>query len=241
MHQEQDWLLQKARFILELAQINAHWSKDYSASIALLEEADALLRPLNLSKILEIRQAIAKEITELKSKPGIDVTGLLSRLDAAQTSVANLAMQYRLDKQEPKAQAPQTKDWQVHLKNNLSALEKLVVIRRDDEEVKRFMSPLYKSIIKETILLNLQEAQWAVINHETTVYQLALKQAIQHIQKTADEQDPQTLALIKQLSELQQVQLTWSKPDIGLAIPLLNQLIESKQSIMNPKKGEKQP
>ena len=49
------------------------------------------------------------------------------------------------------------------------------------------MSPLYESILKESIRLNLQEAQWAILNNNPAVYQLALKQAITNLKRTFNE------------------------------------------------------
>ncbi len=39
MYQNQDWLLLKARYYLELGQLNTHWSTDYQTTIALLQAA----------------------------------------------------------------------------------------------------------------------------------------------------------------------------------------------------------
>ncbi len=67
--QKQDWLLLKARYYLELAQINAHWSDDQQVTIALLQQADALLRTIPDQQLFTVRQAIAQEITQLQVLP----------------------------------------------------------------------------------------------------------------------------------------------------------------------------
>lgn len=83
LYQNNDWLLLKARYYLELAQINVHWSDNFNTSVALLQQADALLKGMNIPKIFTIRQTIAKEIAQLKSISVVDITGILSQLDAA--------------------------------------------------------------------------------------------------------------------------------------------------------------
>lgn len=233
LYQNQDWLLLKARYYLELAQINEHWSDNFNAAIALLQQADRLLQQLNASKIFAVRQAIAKEIAELRAIPVIDIAGLLSRLDAAQISVSNLTIQSTVAESETTAKTETSKtsnpSWRARFQDSVNLLEKLVVVRRTDEDIKPLMSPLLESILRESIRLNLQQAQWAVLNNNATVYQMALKQAILNLKRTFDEQGHKTNVLIKQLTELQQIKLTQEKPITGVALPLLNQMIDNKE------------
>jgi uroporphyrin-III C-methyltransferase len=242
LYQNQDWLLLKARYYLELAQINEHWSDNFNAAIALLQEADKLLQQLNTPKIFAVRQAIAKEMAQLKSVPKVDIAGLLSQLDAAQVSVSNLTIQSTIaesgastETDTPKTATPQA--WRARFQDSLNLLEKLVVIRRTDEEIKPLMSPLFESILRESIRLNLQEAQWAILNNNDAIYQMALKQAIINLKRTFDEQGDNTAELIKQLNALQQVKLRQEKPITGLALPLLNQMIDSKELLGNQSNG----
>ncbi|MCL9685796.1 uroporphyrinogen-III C-methyltransferase [Legionella maioricensis] len=239
LYQNQDWLLLKARYYLELAQINAHWSDNFDAAISLLQQADKLLEQLPAPKIFTVRQAIAKEIAQLKAIPTVDIAGLLSQLDAAQISISNLTIQATIDQTESatEAEPPKTANpsaWQTRLQDSVNLLEKMVVIRRSDENIKPLMSPLYESILRESIRLNLQEAQWAIINNNPVVYQLALKQATLNLKRTFNQSSQNTAALLKQLNELQEIKITQEKPVINLALPLLNQMIDNKQLLVTP-------
>jgi uroporphyrin-III C-methyltransferase len=200
------------------------------------------LQQLNTPKIFAVRQAIAKEMAQLKSVPKVDIAGLLSQLDAAQVSVSNLTIQSTIaesgastETDTPKTATPQA--WRARFQDSLNLLEKLVVIRRTDEEIKPLMSPLFESILRESIRLNLQEAQWAILNNNDAIYQMALKQAIINLKRTFDEQGDNTAELIKQLNALQQVKLRQEKPITGLALPLLNQMIDSKELLGNQSNG----
>lgn len=233
LYQNQDWLLMKAKYYLEMAQINSHWSNSYNATIALLQEADNLLKQVNDQKILAIRQAIAKEILQFKQAATVDTAGILSQLDAAQNSVSNLTIQAAIDisdsdeeNQTPKNSSPSV--WRTRLQESMNLLEKLVIIRRDNEEFKPLMSPIYESIIRENIRLNLQEAQWAVLNNNPAVYQLALKQAIMNIKRVFHDEKSSASQLIQQLTDLERLQITPEKPVSGFALPLLNQMIDKK-------------
>lgn len=241
-YQNQDWLLLKARYYLELAQINHHWSDNSKTSVALLQEADHLLKQINSTKIFEIRQALAKEIAQIKALPPVDMTGLLSKLDAAQSHLDNLSIKSSVMEHETKTEetstSSETSGWRAHLENSLNALEKLVVIRRDDEDIQPLVSPLFESLARENIRLSLQEAQWAILNNHPDVYQFALKQAINNLKKTF--RTSSTLnALLTQLKELQEAKVTQDKPQLDSSLSLLNQLIDNKEITNSEPKDSK--
>ncbi len=249
-YQNQNWQLLKARYYLELAQINAHWSNSIDATISLLQQGDQLLLQLNDPKVFEIRQALAKDIAELKAMPKMDIAGALSQLDAAQNSLENLSIASALSDVKPATPAAETSTttpenktsvWRLRWQDSMNVLSKLVVIRRNDEQVKPLISPALEALLKETIGLNLQEAQWAVLNNNAEVYKLALNQAINTLKKNFNENAANTAALIKKLNELQQIQLVQKRPEVGVsALPLLNQLIDSKEPTAKPAEKEGQ-
>ncbi len=244
LYQNQDWLLLKARYYLELAQINAHWSDNYTATVALLLQADNLLHQLHSPKVFEIRQLIAKEVAQLKAMPTIDLVGILSQLDAAQQNISNLAIQASFDEEQAinsleQPSSENSSSWRARFKDNVKLLEKLVIVRRTDENIKPLMSPLFESILKESTRLNLQEAQWAVLNNNAEVYQLALKQASTNIKRIFNEKTPNTTALLNQLNQLQQIKIGQKQPTIGLALPLLNQMIENNELQIQQNNNEK--
>lgn len=233
-NQNQDWLLLKVRYYLELAQINAHWSSLKDGSTAtLLQQADTLLAQMNTPELFKIRQIIAREILQLKTNNTIDVPGLLSQLDAVQTNITQLSIQ--APSFEPTA--PQAQDnssgsnspWKASLKNSLNSLKSLVIIRHNDEDIKPLLSPLYEAILKESMRLNIQEAQWAIINNNPEAYQLALNQALTTLKRGFSIQQTNISAVMKQLIGLQKINLTSEKPEVGQALPLLNQLIEQRK------------
>ncbi|QLZ67499.1 hypothetical protein FOLKNPGA_00270 [Legionella sp. PC1000] len=234
-YQNQDWLLLKARYYLELAQINAHWSNGVDPTIALLKQADQLLKQFNDPKILDIRQAIAKDIVQTQALPSVDVAGLLSQLDAAQSSINDLRTPLPLNEnltstKKTTTPANSSPTWRDRFQNSMNVLEKLVVIRRHDQEIKPLISPAFEAILKEKLRLNLQEAQWAILNNEPFVYQLVLKQAIDSLKMNFNANTPNTAALIKKLTELHQTNITQKRPSMGSALPMLNELIDTKKS-----------
>jgi len=215
LYQQQDWILLKARHYLELAQVNQHWSADNKASIALLQQADTLLKDISDQRVFQVRQTIA------------------------QSSVATLPIQSAALNHIPNDAAPGNNaspaSWRSKLRDNINMLEKLVVIKHNDEDIKPLLSPLYQAILRESIRMNLQEAQWAILQNNTTVYQHSLQQALNDINRSFDSQASQTQALIKHLQSLQQQTLNSERPSITESLTQLNQIIDSGRT------GEKRP
>ncbi len=232
-YQNQNWLLLKARYCLELAEINAHWGNSFDATIALLQQANQLLQQLNSPKIFEIRQAIATDIAQLQATPLVDIAGILSQLDAAQHSVDKLNLSETLSNKSAESQAAPTKAlsvWGLRFQDSMDLLSKLVIIRHHNEPVQPIISPAVETLLKENIRLNLQEAQWAVLNNNPQVYSLVLNQAITILKKNFNEQAQNTAVLIKMLDQLEHIELIQKKPATSLALPLLNELIEKQPS-----------
>jgi uroporphyrin-3 C-methyltransferase len=206
-----------------------------------------ILAQLDSPSVYPIRQILAKNISQLDSTLKLDSAGLLSQLDALQNSIDTLkvhAMSYG-NSESQNTQTIKPTSWKTELQNSLSSLQKLVVIRRITDPFQPLMSPLYQSMLRATIKLNLQEAQWAILNKNPKIYQLTLDQAIKNLEAAVQGESPETLALLKQLKDLQQVTLTHQQPKIDEALPLLNQVIET-DDLSTPQKddssqGEQQP
>ena len=231
LYQKQDWLLLKARHYLELAQVNLHWSDDSKASIALLQQADTLLGEIPDQRVFPVRQTIATDISRLQAMPVVDVAGLLSQLDAAQDLVSKLTVQSALVSPASQSTTPEASAspsaWRTKLRDNISVLEKLVVIHHHDEDIKPMLSPMLQNILRESIRMNLQEAQWAVLQNNSQVYQLSLQRALTQIKRNFDLSANSAQALIKNLQALQQQKLNAEKPVISDSLQQLNQIIDS--------------
>lgn len=238
LYQKQDWLLLKARYYLELAQINNQWSNDQQTTLALLKQADELLAPIANSQLFPIRQAIAEEIVKIKAQPLVDITGLLSQLDAAQSLAENLHLKPRFNSNslsanaENKSSDNQATNWQQGLQQSKQLLEKLVVIRHRDAANNLPITPLQEAIMHESIHLHLQEAQWALLKGNPQLFANSLRQTIKDLKRSFDMHNENTQVLLTQLQNLQQEKIVATKQDIDQSLLLLNQLIE-----MNAKKS----
>lgn len=230
LYHQQDWLLLKARYYLELAQINAHWSANQQTTVALLKEADQLLQNLPDPRLYPVRQALAREIAQVQALPAVDVAGIMSRLDAAQLLVSQLPIKQSVTDAAPKtdkASQPQTEPWRKQLDQSLNLLGKLVVIRHNNQDIHPILSPLQQSFLRESIRMNLQEAQWAVLQNNAQVYQQSLAQVLQDITRSFVVTASAAHTLMEDLKALQQIKLDTTKPVLNETLPLLNKIIDT--------------
>ncbi|OJY38919.1 MAG: hypothetical protein BGO90_07410 [Legionella sp. 40-6] len=241
LEQPEYWQWLKVRYLLELAQINAHWSTDNQSTEALLRQADQILAAQKEEAVLKIRQAIAQDITQIQTANTIDSIGILSQLDAVQKNISELdfptlAQETKgIEAKDHPGQEFSLSQWRKNLGQAMDQLGKLVVIRRQDEPVHPLISPAMSELLKENLILNLQEAQWGVLARNNQVYQLALKQAEQMIRKHFNINTPLAETLLKNLNELSAKNIATEPLKIDRALPLINELIQEK---VNFKTGE---
>ena len=227
----QPWVLKKARYYLELAQINQHWSTDNATTVALLEEANALLQPIPDERLISIRQTLAKETESLKSITPVNVAEVMSQLSAAQTAVLSLPLTPTAPTAKQTLSTAST--WRENLQTSLNILEKLVVVRHHDPKEETTFSPLYQSLLREQLSMNLQNAQWAVLQNNETIYQQSLQQILKNLQpyilQKANAREPRAKlnTFLTQIRALQEIKLTPSQPELSQSLIELNDLINT--------------
>ncbi len=232
-YQTNDWLLLKARYYIELATINAHWSNDTPTTAALLQQADQLLAAQHDQRLYPVRQALASEITQLNSVAPLDKAGLLSALNALQNTLEQLPLKNNamLKKTNTTADSsPPLTGWRAQLQQTMQQLGKLIVIHHHDNAIQPLMTPAYEAMLLESIRFNLQMAAWAVLQNNQAVYQLSLSQASQQVNLRFDINAANTQALLKQIAQLQQQQITQQKIVPDRSLPLLNDYIAVKSA-----------
>jgi len=218
-----DWRLSKARHLLELAAINAHWGNDKDTTVAMLREADTILAPIHNPKLIAVREGLAHDLTEQLGAPTTDMTALLTQLGAIQARTFHL----------PVAPIPTeaTPDTRPEKSNRMDIftqfLKNLVVIRYNTETLDPKPTLAYKAMLRATVRLNLQEAAWAILERNDAVYHVALAQAITNIEHTFSSEATSTQALIQQIKQLDTAQLHADSIMPDQALTALNHLLST--------------
>lgn len=199
------WDIQKARYYLELAQINAQWSHNIAATLSLLQYADQILSQHNNDDSKSIRQAIAQDIATLEQIVPIDTTGILDKLAALTQQVEQLsARPLPIHSPTPSTSTPnQTSTWRDNFQENMQQLRGLVSIHHQDEAWLAPFNPDSFALLRESIRMNFQQAEMGVIEQHQALYSLALRAAAKSIGVGFNLNDPKTQALMHELEALQ--------------------------------------
>ncbi|MCH9756256.1 MAG: uroporphyrinogen-III C-methyltransferase [Gammaproteobacteria bacterium] len=221
-----DWRLHKARHLLELAGLNAHWSTDTASTKAMLNEADAILSPLHNPALIAVRKALAHDIHATQSAPTTDITAVLTQLSAAEKSTWALPIN-PLPQEEEKPLIPESNS---KIASVLNVLKHLVTIRYNANPLEPKPTLAFEAMLRATVRLSLQEAQWAVLERNDTVYQLALNQAIHTLEQSFVSDRTNTKALIERLNQLKKTPLHPERVIPEQALTALNQVITATEN-----------
>lgn len=230
-----DWLMQKARYYLELAGINNTWTNDFATTQSLLEGADNTLKNISSDEVTEIRKTIAAESLKVNTANKLDTIKLLSELHAISAAMQNIQVKPNVaaneTSDEAKAEKDETSSWREHFKSSLSKLNKLIIVRRTTDASKHILSPNYLAAIRENVKLNIQQMQWAVIERNQEVYDLSCKQAIENITSNFNTEAAETKAILEKLEQMHKIDLSLAKAKIGGSLSALEKLIAGDNSI----------
>ena len=212
-YQSQDWEIQKARYYLDLAQVDATWSHDHHTTLSLLQHADQIMAHANPPNVQRIRQAIAEDITTLMQIPTVDTQGILAKLTAIHNKISQLSAQFYTPKEtrpNPPSASPST--WRDNWESSLQQLRGLISIRYQEESALTPFSPEYISLLRENIRMNLQQAELGLIEQHPALYTQALQAAANSISFGFNPKNPQTQAILQSLQTLQKTPVAYPPP-----------------------------
>ena len=95
-------------------------------------------------------------------------------------------------------------------------------IRRHDQPVRALMSPSEHFYLRQNLRLMLEQAQAALLQEQSDIYQTNLRRASQWLEEYFV-LNPQTQAVREQLLDLAQTPVTQSLPDLSSALALLQE------------------
>lgn len=234
----EDWQLAEADYLLRLANQRLMLEKDSRAALGLLQEVDTIVRDVDLPDLYGVRQQLARDITALKLAPGIDRDGLYLRLRALEEQMVKLNIQPKFDlpKQEAKAVQAEVENKDVgeaHFRaswdNFLNFLKSSVRIR-DGEIDPVLLSPQSEIRFRQSLRLNMEQAELALLRADDTVYKDTLTQASQLL-KDYGTDNPQRQAILGELQELAQEKITVDLPNLSASQSALRNYIDKMHKV----------
>lgn len=209
----QDWLLAEAEYLIKLAEFKITLEGDKRTSIGLLKAADEKIKDIGDNSLIELRQSIAQDISNLQLVVAPDISGIAVQIDAISNQIASLnlvALEFQPieKKMEPTQDENQPMTWEVFY---TSFLDDFVTIKDHSEPVKPLMTLEQRGLLNANIQLALQQAQVAVLRTEQGLYLTNIDNAIEWI-NTFFKKDELATNLLSELKNLRDTRITLDLP-----------------------------
>lgn len=226
--QRRAWLLNEADHYLHLAQQHLQLTRDIAGARTLLDVADRLLAAHGDNRLLPLRQAIARDRLALAAAAAVDVPGLYLRLNAVGDRVAALRLPTEggarpgadtvLPAPAPAGESALADGW--------ARLRGLVTVRRHEAPLQPLMSEADRALVRESIRLDLSQAQLGLLRGEPVVYRQSLASARARLGRYFALLPKAELALLQQeLAALAAVDIRPALPDLAASITALDALV----------------
>jgi len=228
----QDWQLAEADYLLRMANQRLMLEDNSRAALGLVEKVDTILRQVNLPDLYGVRQQLAKDITALKLVENVDREGLYLRLRALEEQLIHASIQPEFDMVQPQAEEsqaePAQQEEQTHWERSWQRFTAFLrdSVRPIDGDINPVMlSPQSETRFRQTLRLNMEQAQLALLRGDSTVYKDALDSA-RELLLTYGTANAQRNALAEQLAELSGQRIQTKMPDLNASQLALYNYIE---------------
>lgn len=231
-----DWLIHEAEYLVRIAARTMWLERDTQAAIGLLNDADNRLQELNSPKFLPVRQLINQDIEQLRLMPHLQNEKIILTLMGLNQQIANLPLAIvDIDNQSQKKSdielSSNIADWQENLaKSWRKFLDTFVVIHTRDGNLEPLLSPSQQKNLRENLSLKLQQAQWAVREEKTSIYQQTLTDSKAWLNQYFDISDKANQNFIDEIENLKTETISFDYPSTLSSLPAMRALIEQQTS-----------
>ena len=226
-----DWRLAEAEHLLRLATLRLSALHDITSAEALVQGADAILREQNDPGSFAAREQLAKSLAALRSIEQPDRTGLFLQLAALRDQVAQLSALAPAYQNQGDSLAGLTADGDGASRWAQWWDEISHYIRIDfnaDKNVRPLLAGQSLTQVRLALSLALEQAQWAALNGQESVYIQALAQAQEVLKGNFNPDNPQSKKMLEQVIELGKQPVTVKTPDLAATLCAVQAYLERR-------------
>ncbi|HEY9150407.1 MAG: uroporphyrinogen-III C-methyltransferase [Gammaproteobacteria bacterium] len=222
------WLLAEVEYLLRIANQRLQLQRDVGTALAALRAADARLHDLSDPGYLAVREALAREMTELQAVPVPDTGGLALKLASLEGRVDELrpagARYLSAEERAGEARDPLTaRDWREIPGIVWQAVRRLLVVRSHQEPATPMLPPEQEYFLVQNLRLALETARLALLQAEAQQYRTSLEMARDWLERHFDADHPATASMANELHHLLRQEIRPELPDISTSLRLLRQ------------------
>ena len=202
------WLGQEAVFLTRLAGQRLLVARDVDAALALLEQADTLLRDTGEPTFEGVRLAIARDRAALAAVPRVDQLGLYATLSGLIDQVDKLQLEFEAPAAATAAGVAVTPDagwWAQATSGWHAALAKLsdhLIVRRRSDEIAQLMTPEWAALARQNIRMLIEQAQIAMLSANQPLFERSLQRASGFVALFAEQDEERVTSIVQTLNSL---------------------------------------
>ena len=228
------WLGQEAVFLTRLAGQRLLVARDVDAALALLEQADALLRDTGEPKFEGVRLAIARDRAALAAVPRVDQVGLYATLSGLIDQVDKLQLEFEAPAAAAQpAVAADTGWWAQAASGWRAALAKLsdhLIVRRRSDEIAQLMTPEWAALARQNIRMLIEQAQIAMLSANQPLFERSLQRALGFVALFAEQDAERVSSIVQTLDVLRSETIAPALPELTETRSLLEGEVERLDS-----------
>ncbi|HEX7030147.1 MAG TPA: uroporphyrinogen-III C-methyltransferase [Gammaproteobacteria bacterium] len=228
-----DLMRAEIEYLLRVAADALYLTQDVDTAIYALQAADDRLRRLGDPRFMPVRRLIADHLQELGAISVPDINGRALQLGSLMRQVSELPLrqsQHARAADDAVAGAPVDANvWQRFRDGVARLFDKLVVVQ-SAEPPPPLLKPEEHFFLYRNVELQLAAARAALLMGDAAVYRQSLETAREWLNRYFDTNDPAVANAIAQISELLEVTLQPSLPDVTAALERFRTLQNGAQA-----------
>lgn len=231
--QQNQWQLAEAEWLLWLANMRLQLQHQYTGAIIALGHADQLLQQVNHPQMRQIRGKIAEEVITLKTTEQPDIDSIALVLLALSNQAAELPLPAR-PRPAGQIQKPTTQPadlnqdeaatWRQLLTGIWQEVRGLVVIRRQEKNLRPWLSENEEQLIYQGLQVRLDASRLAALRGQNNLFQQSVRSAQTWLLTWFDSESAAVQAVDDELDALAKQKITLNLPDISGSLTALREL-----------------
>ena len=235
-----DWLLAEAEYLARLAKQRLQTERNTKSPLALLESVDAILQQIAEPNLIEVRGAVAADLTALRLVNDIDKQGVYVELNALAASIKKLQI---MEVDQPLELATETTHQNTSqdvgvLDKFLADFSGLIRVRERQSPIEPILERAEEQTVRQNLQMMLEQAQLALLREEQVIYQQSLVKAQGYLQRffkvTASAE-----GISQRLQRLADTNIIQQLPSIHSSLEAVqNLLVVRQQRLLDSKRSE---
>ncbi|MBL4821641.1 MAG: uroporphyrinogen-III C-methyltransferase [Gammaproteobacteria bacterium] len=225
------WQFAEAEYLLRIANQQLQLTGNTTVAISILAMADEILADSGDTRVFTVRQALGRELAQLRRVGATDTDGLYIRLTNLMESIDRISItssvpesyQDRLS-EPPQANQARVKSEGSLFDTSLAFLSSVFIWRKWDDAPDLMLPPQPSAQIKRNIHLMLEQAQLALMTHQSDIYVESLSRCKIWIEQYLADTSEDSSSLVQELDSLLAIRLNREMPDISQSLNLMRQL-----------------